>query len=233
MQQFTIDYLLKMGAPPSKLVMGLPFYGRTFNSPQQGNIGDATEGKPFQGPFTREDGFLGYNEICNILSNQSSGWMTTWDAETAQMLARSPRDPFTNMVQVVTYDSTRSIVNKVKFAIQRKLAGLMVWSIDTDDFQGECSMDENTYGDLKYAGQRSTPKKYPLLNTINLAVTAVMYELEKEAEAEAEANIPPNVEENEIPHGSVEDHKGDSSAHKLSVLGLIIVLKLQFLLMLC
>lgn len=33
----------------------------------------------FQGPYTREDGFLGYNEICEELKEPNNGWNLTWD----------------------------------------------------------------------------------------------------------------------------------------------------------
>ena len=31
-----------------------------------------------QGPYTREDGFLGYNEICLKLTGET-GWTVEWD----------------------------------------------------------------------------------------------------------------------------------------------------------
>lgn len=210
MQEFTIDYLLKLGAPPNKIVIGLPFYGRTFRTPRNGNAGDVTDGTAFQGPFTREDGFLGYNEICNILSNKTSGWTTTWDAKTSQMLARSERDVFSGLVQVVTYDSARSIANKVKFAVEKKLAGTMIWSIDTDDFRGSCAPEDDIYADYKYLqsnGHPIMPKRvnsnYPLLRTINEATTLALDEVEQ------------TIEDNEIPHGSIEDRKNSNASGKV------------------
>lgn len=61
--KYSIDYFLNLGAPAHKLVMGLPFYGRTFITNQDGNIGDESDEQGFQGPFTRENGFMGYNEV--------------------------------------------------------------------------------------------------------------------------------------------------------------------------
>lgn len=61
--KYSIDYFLKLGAPAHKLIMGLPFYGRTFITNKEGNLGDETDDQGFQGPFTRENGFMGYNEV--------------------------------------------------------------------------------------------------------------------------------------------------------------------------
>lgn len=61
--------MLKLGAPKEKLVIGVPFYGRTFvlTEVKEGiqKLGaGAVSG--FQGPYTRETGFMGYNEVNNL-----------------------------------------------------------------------------------------------------------------------------------------------------------------------
>lgn len=212
---------MKLGAPPSKLVVGLPFYGRTFKTLANGNLNDASDGAGFKGPFTREDGFLGYNEICATLSNKTSGWVRQWDPQTSQVLARSERNVFTQEISVVTYDSSRSIANKVLFAMSKRLAGVMVWSVDTDDFLGICDLDEDTYEDFKKVA--SAPKRlsgsYPLLRTINEATLLAVEEL-------ATPEVPPDSE-NEIPHGSMADRKNAATAVVSLGLGLFSVFMLQ------
>ena len=39
----------------------------------------------------------------------------------------------------VSYDNEESIRTKVRFAYDHDLAGVMTWSIDTDDFRGACN----------------------------------------------------------------------------------------------
>jgi len=62
-----VDYFLSQGVPPYKIVLGVPFYGRTYllldPSEQGAALSSTSEKKGFQGPFTKEDGFLGYNEV--------------------------------------------------------------------------------------------------------------------------------------------------------------------------
>lgn len=44
-------------------MVGLPFYGRTFILENPESNTNKTDTKGFQGPLTRADGFLGYNEV--------------------------------------------------------------------------------------------------------------------------------------------------------------------------
>ena len=56
------------GAIPEKTVLGVPFYGRAFKleNPHDSRMGARSRSTSFAGPYTREDGFLGYNEICEV-----------------------------------------------------------------------------------------------------------------------------------------------------------------------
>ena len=118
----------------------------------------------FQGPYTREDGFLGYNEICEQDLRdleQDNPWTTVW--EESHMAPYMYKD-----TKWVSYDNVESIKYKSQFAYDQGLAGVMVWSIDTDDFKGLCG------------GPR-----YPLLRTINNA----LYESEQGLRAAAGQNL--------------------------------------------
>lgn len=74
-QEYSIKYMLKLGTPREKLVMGLPLYGRTFilldssllSKTEKPKLGITAKKVGFQGPFTRENGFMGYNEVIKNL----------------------------------------------------------------------------------------------------------------------------------------------------------------------
>lgn len=120
--KFSIEYFIKLGAPKEKLMLGLPFYGRTFITKTKGDHGDESDETGFAGPYTREDGFNGYNEICKSLA--SAEWESEWNVRSSEALARAQ---YSNGTRVVTYDSPRSIANKVRYAIREGLGGVMVW----------------------------------------------------------------------------------------------------------
>lgn len=190
--------------------MGVPFYGRTFKTMLQGNYGDISDEIGFQGPFTRENGFLGYNEICILLNNKSLTWTKSWDDETSQAIAKY-YDIENDIRKVVVYDDTRSIARKMRFAIKHQLAGIMIWSIDTDDFLGDCESEINTFidfqnisNDIKLFIPKRINANYPLLKTINEGINLALEELRHENE------IKKKDEENIIPHGDDKNIKTKS-----------------------
>ncbi|KDR12054.1 putative chitinase 2 [Zootermopsis nevadensis] len=143
--EYAIKYLLKQGAPARKLV----------------NVPASPKG--FPGPYTKEDGFMGYNEICVNISN---GWKTFWDDNSMTPYAVQGN-------KVITYDDERSIAEKVNFAIKLDLAGTMVWSVDTDDFHGDC---------INNSGGGSS--NYPLMRTISRTITETLKEKQEEEEVD-------------------------------------------------
>jgi len=146
--EYTLAYLAKLGARPEKTILGVPLYGRAFTLQSAANhsMGAPTLKTAFQGPFTREDGFLGYNEICAERGAADGGWQVEWE--------ESSQAPYMHRgVSWLSYDDERSIAIKSEYAFDQKFAGVMTWSIDTDDFHGACQ------------GAR-----FPLLRTINHAL---------------------------------------------------------------
>ncbi|XP_073972553.1 chitinase 2 isoform X1 [Rhodnius prolixus] len=154
----TVKYVLNHGVKPDKLVLGVPMYGRTFllaNAEESsGRLGEpSVKSAGFQGPFTRTDGFLGFNEICNEL--RTGNWTEHWD--------QASSTPFANHKdRIISYDNVESIKSKVSFAMDLDLAGIMTWSIDTDDFRGDCAVP----GD-------PTPA-FPLLRAINNGIAEAL-----------------------------------------------------------
>lgn len=133
-----VNYWIQSGASPSKLVLGIPLYGRTFTLANENNFGlnAPTYGPGNAGPLTNTAGFLGYNEIC----------MNKW----TEVFDQNQKVPYAHKGnQWVGYDNENSIGEKVSFAKQKNIGGIMVWSIETDDFRGTCGT------------------KYPLLKKVN------------------------------------------------------------------
>lgn len=64
-KDWTVNYYLDHGADPSKMILGVPLYGRgfTLDDPSKNGL-KAPASKPIPGgPYTREDGSWSYIEV--------------------------------------------------------------------------------------------------------------------------------------------------------------------------
>ncbi|KAJ0171833.1 hypothetical protein K1T71_012596 [Dendrolimus kikuchii] len=138
------------GAPPNKLTLGVPFYGHTFTLSSASSYGvrSPSNGPGIAGPYTATSGLIGYNEICAKF--QSESWTKHYDS-----LAKVP---YAHMNRNwVSYDNPDSITLKTEYALSMGLAGIMLWSIETDDFNNVCGGGN-----------------YPLLKAINKALASLL-----------------------------------------------------------
>lgn len=127
-QESTINTWIELGAPADKLVLGLAMYGRTFTlkTKKMNGMNAPASDAGKSGPYTQAAGFLSYFEVCKLLKD---GWTKEWNDE--QKVPYAFKDD-----QWVGYDDPKSIKLKCEYAVKRKLAGAMIWSLDLDDFNG-------------------------------------------------------------------------------------------------
>ncbi len=126
---------MRAGCPKHKLIVGLPTYGRGWRLVNANDNGIHAPGTgPIEaGPYTREPGFQGYNEIC------VNNWPMRWDNTRVAAWA-------VQGTSWIGYDNVESITRKCNYILENDLGGSMWWSLETDDFRGLCSA-----------------KKYPLI----------------------------------------------------------------------
>lgn len=146
---YTMQLLVKNGATPEKLIMGIPFYGQTFTLTESFNsiVG---EGIPASGPgepgeFTKQPGMLAYYEICQRI--RKNKWLSGRDPSHKS----GPFAVFKN--QWVGYEDPASVEAKARYALNYGFGGIAAWTIDLDDFQNRCCSET-----------------FPLLKAINRAL---------------------------------------------------------------
>ncbi|XP_055390444.1 acidic mammalian chitinase-like [Condylostylus longicornis] len=137
---FVVRNWIENGAAPEKLIMGIPFFGRTFT------LADANENQPgAKFSYVGEHGeFMDYLNICKNTKN--GNWILKWDSD-----AMGPYSYNGN--QWVGYDNIQSIQIKGKYIDKYKLGGAAGIFIEDDDFRGICDNE-----------------KYPLLSTLAKAM---------------------------------------------------------------
>jgi chitinase len=128
-----VNFWIEQGAPANKLVLGMGTYGRGFTLDNAGvNSLYAPASNPITaGPYTREAGTWGFNEICERFVAEPGQWTVVQDLYYEAPYAYKDRN-------WIGYDNVDSIKRKAEFALELGLAGGMVWSLETDDFTGHC-----------------------------------------------------------------------------------------------
>ncbi|KPJ14879.1 putative chitinase 2 [Papilio machaon] len=141
-----LDYWIKNGCPPEKIILGLPLYGHTFTlvNADESGLRAPSSGAGLAGPYTSTNGIIGYNEFCVKLQRET--WNVRYDSLAQVPYAVQNRN-------WVSYDDTGSLTAKVQYGLGKNIGGIMVWSIETDDFRNVCGKG-----------------KFPLLNAINKAL---------------------------------------------------------------
>ncbi|CAB3371424.1 Hypothetical predicted protein [Cloeon dipterum] len=164
-KKLTVDYSarewVKQGAPKEKLMIGMPTYGRSFTLVEKTkfDIGAPASGGGSPGKYTAEAGFMSYYEVCDFLHGDNT--TLVWDNE--QQVPFAYRDD-----QWVGFDDERSLKTKMGWLKEEGFGGIMIWSIDMDDFRGSCGTG-----------------KYPLLNAMRQEIEDYRVSLEYEGPYES------------------------------------------------
>ena len=65
-QDFAVTYWLDLGCPKEKLLVGVASFGRAFTlASEDTGLGAPASGPAPPGPYTGNDGFFAYYEVCN------------------------------------------------------------------------------------------------------------------------------------------------------------------------
>lgn len=124
-----IEFWIEKGAPPSKLILGIGSYGRGWLLDDQSVNGFYAPASQLitAGPYTREPGIWGYNEV--LEQQAAGGWTIMRDADVVGPVGIKDR-------MWIGYDDEESVAARVQYAMEMGLGGAMFWSIETDDFRG-------------------------------------------------------------------------------------------------
>jgi chitinase len=115
-----IQKLFELNVPKSKIVIGAAFYGRMWESVPDSNSGLYQPGKFVKG--------ISYKNI-SLQASADSGFVSYWDERANAPYLFNPSQHL-----FVTYEDKRSIQLKTKYAMEKKLGGIMFWQLREDAF---------------------------------------------------------------------------------------------------
>jgi chitinase len=114
----TVHEYESAGVPASKIVLGVPFYGKAW-----ANV-SATEHGLFQAGTEAPNTYLPYSILANM---QNGGYGRYWDpAASAPFLYNPDAHIF------ISYEDSESLAAKCKYVLGHKLAGIMFWEYSSD-----------------------------------------------------------------------------------------------------
>ncbi|KAL4812489.1 bacteriodes thetaiotaomicron symbiotic chitinase [Aspergillus spinulosporus] len=125
----SMDLLWRNNVPPEKVVLGLGFYGRSFQLKSRAcsSPGCQFAGAAKAGDCTNNAGTLAYFEIQDIISEEDPEIIHDKDAGVKYFTFGND--------QWVSFDDEDTFKQKTDYANDVGLGGLMIWSIDQDDKQ--------------------------------------------------------------------------------------------------
>ena len=118
---FIVNYLEQKGIPLNKLVIGAAFYTRAWENVPNINNGLYQSGKPTNG--------VNYRDFDNLLSPKN-GFIEYWDDT-----AKAPYIYNSKLQKFYSFDNIKSVQEKTKYAIRKKLHGIMYWEQSLDKFR--------------------------------------------------------------------------------------------------
>ncbi len=128
---FTVDRavqaLLDRGAPRSKVVVGIPFYGRGWAGVPSTNFG-LFQTSTGAAPGSAEEGYEDYRNLVKLLDQ---GYKLYRDERAGFAWLYNPETKI-----FWTFDDPTVLRQKTRYIQRRDLGGAMVWSLDADDAHG-------------------------------------------------------------------------------------------------
>jgi len=115
-----VNRLLEAGVPSHKIVIGGAFYGRMFKVQDTLDKGLYRPGSFYRG--------ISYNRIADSIHSKT-GFTLYWDTVAHAPFAFNPDRKI-----LFTYDDSKSLQEKTKYVIQRRLGGIFFWQLAEDKY---------------------------------------------------------------------------------------------------
>lgn len=146
------SYLVTRGIAASKIIVGVPTYGRTWKIEKDATLTGSppvlAAGPAPEGLQTRTAGLLAYSEICNKIQNPANKDLKGEDAPLRKVSDPTKRygsyavrlpDEAGNFGMWVGFEEPESAGNKASFVRGKGFGGIAVFDLSLEDFRGACN----------------------------------------------------------------------------------------------
>ncbi|KAG7212246.1 hypothetical protein KM043_012576 [Ampulex compressa] len=144
-----VRFWMDNGTPGSKIVVGVPTFGRTWKLTSESKISGvpplAADGPGAEGPHTGMPGVLSYAEVCSRLCESAAERLTNVSDPTKKYgtYAFQPYSRSTGADGIwVGYEDPDTAGSKAAYATENGLGGVAVVDLSLDDFRGTCTGDK-------------------------------------------------------------------------------------------
>ncbi|RXH58896.1 glycoside hydrolase family 18 protein [Granulicella sibirica] len=117
----SVHNYLEAGVKPNKIVLGVPFYGKSWS-----NV-TATNNGLFQSGAPTHNVYLNYGSIASTLLQPTSGYTRYWDATSDSPYLYNPTTQ-----TWVDYEDAESLAHKTLYVRDYHLGGMMFWEYTGD-----------------------------------------------------------------------------------------------------
>ncbi|XP_013110784.2 acidic mammalian chitinase [Stomoxys calcitrans] len=130
----SISFWLESGAPASLLNMGISLVGHAFlvEDKYKGKPNSPSFGMYWTGRITYKYNYWGYVDACQFASEMSNQAQFVFDTSLGASYMLVSKKIW------MSYHTPRTIEMKIDYVLERGLKGIMVWSLEYDDFLGRC-----------------------------------------------------------------------------------------------
>lgn len=128
---------------------------------------------------------IGYNVVCDIITKRNNSRLDR-DFKPIDLAYTLQFDSKTKINSEIVFECSRSIANKIRFAMKRRLGGTMISSLHDDDVDGKCGFEVDTWHDFKSSKTVTlhipvrNNTTFTLLRTINEAINVTLDEIQQD-----------------------------------------------------
>ncbi|OTF70345.1 chitinase-like protein [Euroglyphus maynei] len=127
--KWSAEYWMRIGMPKHKIMVGIPTYGKRYI------LFHEKVNFPGAMAVSGEDDMT-YSEVCNFLRRNNTVEVSKYDSISHSPYAHNRRE-------WISFENEQSASQKARWIRMENFGGIMIFSLNADDYRQQCSNDDN------------------------------------------------------------------------------------------